>query len=72
DQGEALEVAVRQVQADIELQANRQTHALEALDAKLLAALDAQAEEFRKGKMNRSEFADALASLAGQVSQGDH
>lgn len=69
DQSEALDVAVRQIHADIELEANKQAHALEALDAKLLAALEDQAEEFRKGKMNRSEFADALASLAGQVSQ---
>lgn len=71
DQSEALDVAVRQIHADIELEANKQAHALEALDAKLLAALSEQAEEFRKGKMNRSEFADALASLAGQVSQKD-
>lgn len=71
DQNDALDVAVKQVNADIELQDNNHQHALEELEKKVFAALEEYSTEFRDGKMNRNEFAQMLASLAGKVNEAD-
>lgn len=71
EQSDALDCALKQVNADMELHTNNQQHALSELEKKVFSALEEYAEEFRDGKMNRNEFAEMLASLAGKVGNGD-
>ena len=67
EQTESMEVLVKQLGTDIELHSNQQEHAMGELEQKLFAALEEYTAEFRDGKMNRNEFAEMLATLAGKV-----
>lgn len=71
EQQDAVDVALKQFNADLELASNNQAHALEELEKKVFDALEEYSAEFRDGKMNRSDFADMLSSLAGKVSATD-
>lgn len=71
EQQGVLDVALKQVNADMELASNNHSHALDTLEKKVFAALEEYAAEFRDGKMNRSDLADMLSSLAGKVSDAD-